>query len=66
MLKRVLRLPEDPEAGEDSIPSHVIQSLALYSDLDSLGRGFYVDELSFSLENRVFDMEQVRRLAYIL
>ena len=57
-LERMLE--ENLETNEgDSTPIHRILGLGFYADPDPQLRGFYVDEVSFSSEERVFYHETV-------
>ena len=60
MLETHVSLPEDPEAEEGTVQSYIVEGFGVYSEIDGLRRGFYVDEVSFSSERREFDMQEVR------
>lgn len=51
---------QDPDNDENTIQSIIVEGLGFHSSAtDSHSEGFYVDEISFSSENRLFEFEYV-------
>lgn len=56
-LAPVVEEEGEREGGESGV--HRILGFGFYSDPDPERRGFYVDEVSFSSEERIFDWDSV-------
>lgn len=60
MFSITLAIEQDPENDENTIQSTIVDGLGFYSSgEDSAPLGFYVDEVSFSSEMRLFDANYV-------
>ena len=58
MLATTLTLIQDPENDDNTVQSMIVDGLGFYAS-DNSQHGFYVDEVSFSSELRVFEHQHV-------